>query len=356
MATTLTPVPISAARLRELIGAVPRVRLAHTPTPLEELPRLAHHIGGPRLFVKRDDMTGPAFGGNKVRNLEFRMAEVLSAGADTVIMYVDILSNSARQTTAVANRLGLDTVLVLKGRPPAQITGNLLVDYLLGAEILFADDDDGQRRAVEEAVARLRAAGKRPFVLNDSPMFAIAAALAYAEATLELLDQLAAREVGPDRLHLYLSSTGKGQPGPELAVRALGLATKVTGAAVQYTEGRAKSAVAQGINDAASFLGLDLRVRAEEIDNRDDYIGPGYSLPSEAGLEAMLLAARTDGLLLDPVYTGKAFAAIIDDIRRGRLGPDDVAVYIHTGGLPLMFNLAEHVAPVVTRDPRRIDS
>lgn len=348
MATTLTRVPITAAQLRERIARVPRVHLAATPTPLEELPRLARELGGPRVFVKRDDLTGLAFGGNKVRNLEFRMAEALSAGADTVIMYVDILSNSARQTTAAANRLGLRTVLVLKGRPPAQITGNLLVDYLLGAEIVFADDAAGQRRAVDAAVERLRKEGRHPFVLNDSPMFAVAAALAYTEATLELLDQLAAAGVGPERLHLYISSSGKGQPGPELAVRALGLPTRVHGGSVQVTRGRAKAAIAEGVNNAARFLNLDITATAEEIDNRDDYVGGGYGIPSEAGTEAVVLAARTDGLILDPVYTGKAFAAIIDDVRRGKLGAEDTAVYIHTGGLPLLFNVAEQISPLVT--------
>jgi 1-aminocyclopropane-1-carboxylate deaminase/D-cysteine desulfhydrase-like pyridoxal-dependent ACC family enzyme len=345
---SLTRTPITAEQLQERINQVPRVALAHKPTPLEELPRLTRALGGPRLLVKRDDLTGLAFGGNKVRNLEFRLAEALAAGADTLVMYVDILSNSARQTTAAASRFGLQTVLVLKGCRPAQVTGNLLVDYLLGAEIIFAEDAEGQRRATDEAVARLRREGRHPFVLNDSPMFAIAAALAYAEATLELLVQLTARGIGPERLHLYISSSGKGQPGPELAVRALGLPVKVHGASVLRTEGRAKAAIAQGVNDAAAFLHLDLRAAPAEIDNRDDYVGDGYGIPSATGNEAMLLAARTDGLLLDPVYTGKAFAAIVDDTRRGRLGPDDVAVYLHTGGLPLLFNLAEQIAPLVT--------
>jgi 1-aminocyclopropane-1-carboxylate deaminase/D-cysteine desulfhydrase-like pyridoxal-dependent ACC family enzyme len=349
MPATLTRTPITASQLRDLIARVPRVSLAHTPTPLDELARLARLLGGPRLFAKRDDLTGLAFGGNKVRNLEFRMAEALAAGADTVVFYVDILSNSARQTTAAANRLGLETVLVLRGRRPEQVTGNLLVDDLLGAEIVFADDAEGQRREVDAAVARLRAAGRRPFVLNDSPMFGVAAALAYVESTLETLDQLADRGVGPERVHLYIASTGKGQPGPELAVRALGLPTLVTGVAVTATGGRARAAVARGVNEAAAFLGIDLSVTAEQIDNRDDYVGAGYGQPSEAGLEAMRLAARTDGLLLDPVYTGKAFSALIDDVRRGRLGADDVGVYVHTGGLPLMFNLADQIGPALTR-------
>lgn len=341
--TTLTALPITAEHLQNLINRVPRVRLAHTPTPLEELPRLAAELGGPRLFVKRDDLTGPAFGGNKVRNLEFRMAEALRAEADTVIMYVDIISNSARQTTAVANRLGLKTVLVLMGELPEDVTGNLLVDYLLGAEILFAHDAAEQRALVDEAAARLQREGHRPFVLNDSPMFAVAAALAYAESTLEILMQLRNQDVGSERLHIYISSTGKGQPGPELAVRALGLPAKVTGGAVLRTPGGAARRVAELTNEAASFLGLDLHVTEADIDNRDNYVGEGYGIPSDAGTEAVFLAARTEGLVLDPIYTGKAFAAVIDDIRAGRLTRDDTAVYIHTGGLPLLFNTADYL-------------
>jgi 1-aminocyclopropane-1-carboxylate deaminase/D-cysteine desulfhydrase-like pyridoxal-dependent ACC family enzyme len=348
MPAVLTRPPVTAAHLRDLIGRVPRVRLAHTPTPLEEMPRLSARLGGPRILVKRDDMTGLAFGGNKVRNLEFRLAEVLAAGADTVVFCVDILSNSARQTAAAANRLGLDAVLVLRGRPPERETGNLLVDRLLGAEILFADDADGQRRAADAAVARLRAAGRRPFVLNDSPLFGVGAALAYADATLELLDQLVAHP-GPAvdlaHLRLYITSSGKGQPGLELAVRALGLPVRVTGVRVVETDACAH--VARGVDEAAAFLGLDLRVRPDQIDNRADQVGPGYGLASEAGLEAMRLAARTDGLLLDPVYTGKAFAALVADARRGHLTPADVAVFVHTGGLPLMFNLADELAPAL---------
>lgn len=340
---TQVTVPITAAHLQSLIDRVPRIRLAHTPTPIEELPRLAAALGGARIFVKRDDLTGPAFGGNKVRNLEFRMAEAIGAGADTVVMFVDILSNSARQTAAVANRLGLRTVLVLKGELPEHVTGNLLVDYVLGAEILFARDADEQRRVVDEAATRLRQEGRQPFVLNDSPMFAIAAALAYAETTIELLGQLASLGIGPERLHLYISSTGKGQPGPELAVRALGLPTRVTGVAVHRTEGRAKESVAHYVNATAEYLGLDLRAEAAEIDNRDDFVGGGYGVPSPEGTEAVLLAARTEGLILDPVYTGKAFAALIADARSGGLMAGDVAVFIHTGGLPLMFNTADAV-------------
>ena len=344
-----TPVPVTAAELRGRIAAVPRVPLAITPTPLEDMPRLTGHLGGPRVMVKRDDLTGLAFGGNKVRNLEFRMAEAVGAGADTVIVGLDVLSNSARQTAAAANRLGLSAVLVLGGRRPPDVTGNLLIDYVLGARVVFGGDGPGCRAAIDDAAAEVSARGGRPWVLSDSPMFAIASALAYAEATLELFDQLGERGIGTGRLRLYLASTGKGQAGPELAVRALGCPARVVGCAVRHVEGGAAPIVAEATNAAARFLDLVVGVEAAEIESRGQYVGPGYGAPSEAGLEAIELAARTDGLLLDPVYTSKAFAALIDDARTGRTGPGDTAVFIHTGGLPLLFNLARELGGLAGR-------
>ena len=350
MSASLTTPPLSRRQLRDRIDRVPRVPLALLPTPLEYLPRLSGRLGGPTVLVKRDDLTGLALGGNKVRNLEFRMAEALGKGADTVIMGLDVLSNSARQTAAAANRHGLETVLVLKGRRPDLITGNLLVNYLLGARVVFGGDAAGQRAAIDGIVAELTAEGKRPWVISDSPLFPITSAVAYVDATLELLGQLDERGVDVGRLSLYITSTGKGQPGLELATRALGLPARVVGSAVDYVDGGAAHLVADGVNRAASFMGLDISVRAEEIDNRDDYVGEGYGVPSKPGLEAIEIAARTDGLLLDPVYTAKGFAALIDDVRRGRTGPGDISVFFHTGGLPLLFNLAAELGSLVRPD------
>ena len=350
MSASLTVPPISQQELKDRIDRVPRVPLALLPTPLEDMPRLAEGLGGPTVLVKRDDLTGLALGGNKVRNLEFRMAEALGKGADTVIMGLDVLSNSARQTAAAANRHGLKTVLVLKGQRPDVITGNLLVNYLLGARVVFGDDAAGQREAIDGVVAELEAEDKRPWVISDSPLFPITSAVAYADATLELLDQLDEHGIDPGRLSLYITSTGKGQPGLELAVRALGLHARVVGSAVDYVDGGAAQVVADGVNRVADFLGIDISVSAEDIDNRSDYVGEGYGVPSEAGLEAIEMAARTDGLLLDPVYTAKGFAALIDDVRLGRTGPGDVSVFFHTGGLPLLFNLAGELGSLVRPD------
>jgi D-cysteine desulfhydrase/L-cysteate sulfo-lyase len=266
--------------------------LASVPTPLEEAPRLASELGLPCLFVKRDDLTGLAFGGNKSRNYEFRLAEVLEKGLDTVIAYLDLLSNSQRQLAAAGAQLGLEVFLVLCGEEPPEPSGNLLISRLLGAQAIFVPKEGDQRGAAEELRCHLASEGRRPVVLNDSPMFAVASALAYVLATLEVFEQLEAHGVDPASAHLYMSSTGKGQAGLELATRVLGMGTRVTGIAAEARGGLAKAAVARVANDAARLLGLDLVVGAEEVDNREQYVGPGYGRPSEAGNDAFFLAAR----------------------------------------------------------------
>src|ERR1700733_496236 len=176
--------------IRERIGRIPRVKLALTPTPIEEAPNLTRALGGPRIFIKRDDLTGVAFGGNKLRNLEFRLARTMADQPDTVVVGLDIQSNSARQTIGACNKLGLKTILVLEGEKPEIVQGNLLVDYLLGAEVVFAPTRAAQRTALDEHAARVRAAGGRAHILNDNPMFDVASALAYLEVTIELLEPL----------------------------------------------------------------------------------------------------------------------------------------------------------------------
>ena len=203
------------------IAAFPRVTLATLPTPLEEAPRLASTLGVDRLLVKRDDLTGLAFGGNKSRNYEFRLGEALGHGADSVIMYVDVLSNSQRQLAAAAARLGLEAHLVLSGEQPSVPTGNLLVSRLLGAHVSFVPPEGDQSAAAEAIRDRLATQGHRPIVLNESPMFELAGVLAYAIATIELIGQLDAAGIEPSSARIYMSSTGKGQAGLELALRSL---------------------------------------------------------------------------------------------------------------------------------------
>ena len=330
------PVPPPAATFDEIrarIARIPRVSIAIRPTPMVEAPNLTRELGGPRIFVKRDDLTGVALGGNKLRNLEFRLARTVAERPDVVLVGLDLQSNSARQTVGACNRLGLRTVLVLEGVRPREIQGNLLVDYLLGAEIHFAADRVEQRRMLDHLAEECRQRGERPHILNDNPMFDVASAIAYLEVTMEMIEQL--RAVGAAATVLYMSSSGKGQAGLELA-RELWGGFRVHGvtATREYDVPVRTAAIA---NEAAAALGLDVKVRPEDVVNFDDFVGPGYGLPSPAATEAVRLFARTEALVLDPVYTGKCAAALIAHARTDRLTRDDTVVFVHTGGAPAIF-------------------
>jgi 1-aminocyclopropane-1-carboxylate deaminase/D-cysteine desulfhydrase-like pyridoxal-dependent ACC family enzyme len=320
--------------IRDRIARIPRVRLALTPTPIEEAPNLTRVLGGPRIFIKRDDLTGVAFGGNKLRNLEFRLARTMAEQPDTVVVGLDIQSNSARQTIGACNKLGLKTILVLEGEKPVIVQGNLLVDYLLGAEVVFAPTREAQRAALDEHAARVREAGGRPHILNDNPMFEVASALAYLETTLELLEQLERTNVRPKAF--YMSSSGKGQAGLVLGRRLTNADLTVHGVTAT-DEFHVPSRTVAIANETLEVLGLDLRISEDEIVNDEGFVGAGYGIPTEAAVEATKLFARTEGLILDPIYTGKAAAGMISHIRAGHYGKDDTLVFVHTGGTPSIF-------------------
>jgi len=322
------------AWIRERIARIPRVKLALTPTPLQEAPNLTSALGGPRVFIKRDDLTGVAFGGNKLRNLEFRLARTKSENPDTVIVGLDLQSNSARQTIGACNKLGWKTILVLEGTKPEVVQGNLLVDYLLGAEVVFAPTRQAQREALDEHASRVREAGGRPHILNDNPMFDVASALAYLETTLEMLEQLSAADVQASAL--YMSSSGKGQAGLVLGKRLTNAGHAVEGVTAT-DEFHIPSRTAAIANETLEVLGLDMRVTEDEIRNDMRFVGSGYGIPTEACVEAVRLFARTEGVILDPIYTGKAAAGMIAHIREGRYGKNDTLVFVHTGGTPAIF-------------------
>jgi D-cysteine desulfhydrase/L-cysteate sulfo-lyase len=335
--SALATPPLTFDDVRAKIARIPRVPIAIRPTPMIEASNLARALGGPRIFVKRDDLTGVALGGNKLRNLEFRLARTMAERPDVVLVGLDLQSNSARQTVGACNRLGLRTVLVLEGERPREVQGNLLMDYLLGAEIHFAADRDEQRRMLDRLAEECQHRGERPHILNDNPMFDVASAIAYLETTIEMLEQLAA--VGVTPTVFYMSSSGKGQAGLELA-RELWGGFRVHGvtATAEYDVPTRTAAIA---NEAAKTLGLDVEVRPEDVVNFADFVGPGYGRPSPQGIEAVRLFARTEGLVLDPVYTGKCAAALIAHARTGRLSRDDTAVFVHTGGAPAVFTWSQ---------------
>ncbi len=323
----------SFAEIRDRIARIPRVEIAIKNTPMIEAPNLAKHLGGPRIFVKRDDLTGVGFGGNKLRNLEFRLARTMAEKPDVVIVGLDLQSNSARQTVGACNKLGLDTILVLEGARPNQVQGNLLIDYLLGAEVHFARDRHEQRSLLDSLAADLRAKGRRPHILNDNPMFDVASAIAYLETMMEMLDQLAAIGVAPTAF--YMSSSGKGAAGFEIARKLFGgFAIHCVTATSEFD---VPSRTAKIANETCEALGLELRLTSEDITNFGGFVGERYGVPSAAGNEATRLFARREGIILDPIYTGKAAAGMIAHIREGRFTREDSLVFVHTGGSPAVF-------------------
>ena len=322
------------AWIRERIDRIPRVKLALTPTPLQDAPNLSRTLGGPRILVKRDDLTGVAFGGNKLRNLEFRLAHALKDDPDTILVGLDIQSNSARQTVGACNKLGLRSVLVLEGEPPDRIQGNLLVNYLLGADVIFASTRQEQRAALDDAAQTCRARGGRPHILNDNPMFDIASALAYLETTLEILGQLQSERTSADAI--YMSSSGKGQAGLVLGHMLTNGGIAVHGVTATH-EFEVRQRTSDIANRTLALLGLPENVSPDAIINDDRFVGDGYGVPSTAGIDAVRLFAVTEGIVLDPVYTGKAAAGMIADIRTGRFSARDTVIFVHTGGTPAIF-------------------
>jgi D-cysteine desulfhydrase/L-cysteate sulfo-lyase len=328
--------------IRARVAQLPRIPLALTPTPLEEAPRLARHLGIGRLFIKRDDLTGLAFGGNKTRNLEFRMAEAVEQRTDVFIAGLEAQSNSARQTTAVANRLGMQTILVLRTDREWQWQGNLLVDRLLGADVRFAHGDDPAEidRVLRITADEVRAIGKRPYVMNHAGAFAVGSAVAYLLCTLEIVEQMAVLDLEPT--NLYMASGNKGHAGLILGKKLLGKGLRTVAISQRYGEDRVPGAL-NGARDALRALGWDLQIRPEDVESYDEYVGQSYGAATDASMTAMRLAARSEGLLLDPVYTGKAMAGLMDHARRGIVGPNSTVVFIHTGGLPAMFAFKDEI-------------
>lgn len=329
-----------------LTDRIPRVPIAHLPTPLEPLPRLTALLGGPQIWVKRDDQTGLATGGNKARKLEFLVAQALAQGADTLVTCGAAQSNHARQTAAVAARFGLACVLVLRGTPPAQPQGNLLLDHLLGAEIVWAADTPLTDR-MEEVAALLRAQGRRPYIVPYGGSNGLGVC-GYVAAMEELLAQ-SARE-GLEFDHIVLaSSSGGTQAGLALAARARGYRGRILGISVDLRADPLRRRIADLATEAAGLLGLRLSFAPEDFAVEDGYVGEGYGVVGDLEREAIRLLARTEGVLLDPVYTGRAFGGLIDLIRRGAFAPRERVLFWHTGGVAGLFSRPDLIQEIGER-------
>ena len=319
---------------------LPRVPIAHLPTPLEEMPRLSEALGGPRLFVKRDDQTGLATGGNKARKLEFLVAEAMEKGADTIITTGAAQSNHARQTAAAAVKFGLRCCLVLSGQSPNRWTGNLLLDELVGADIRWAGERD-RAQMMEEVAEEMTRLGRRPYIIPIGGSNPVGTA-GYVMAMVELTAQLEVRDLQLDRV-VFPTGSGGTQAGLMVGAKALGFAGRIEGISVSATKDVLEARLEELVAETAASLGLDLSFASEDFIVHDDYLGEGYGKMGPPEREAIRLAARTEGLLVGPVYTGRALAGLIDLIRRGVFGPDETVLFWHTGGTPALFAYADEL-------------
>ena len=319
---------------------LPRIKLAHLPTPLEPLPRLSDALGV-ELWVKRDDQTGLATGGNKARKLEYLMAEARAQGADVVLTVGSPQSNHCRQTAAAAARLGVACVLVLRGEPPPSVwTGNLLLDDLVGAEVRWAGQHDPLQVATE-VVNELAAIGHRAYLIPFGGSNAVGAA-AYALAFQELWEQMEAQDVVFDRM-IFATGSGGTQAGLVVGAAACGYRGHLLGVNVDKADSDLRETVIQLLQPTAARLGWDVSPGPEAVSIDDRYPSPGYGVLGDPEREAIRLVARTEGLLLDPVYTGKAMAGLMGLIQHKEIDVGERVCFWHTGGTPALFAYASEL-------------
>ena len=321
---------------------MPRVSLALLPTPLEPMSRLTAHLGGPDLWIKRDDQTGLATGGNKTRKLEFLVAEALSQRADTLITAGAAQSNHARQTAAAAARFGLSCTLVLRGVAPINAQGNLLLDRLLGADVVWSGDRPVPD-CMNETATDVRAAGGCPYVIPYGGSNPVGAS-GYVAAMGELLGQCAAQGVSFDTI-VTASSSGGTQAGLVVGARALGYAGCILGVSVGPPAQALREAVASLASATAERLDQPFAFSPDDIEVDDSYCAPGYGVVGDLERDAIRTLARHEGLLLDPVYTGRAFGGLLALIQRSAFRANERVLFWHTGGIPALFAYAESLLP-----------
>lgn len=308
----------------------PKLKFAHLPTPIEALPRLSARLGGPQLFVKRDDQTGLAFGGNKTRKLEYLVADAQAQGANILITAGAVQSNHCRQTAAAAARNGFACILVLTGDRPSHPTGNNFLDVFLGAEITWAGNMD-RDAVLQETFEKIRMEDAQPYLIPYGGSNEIGA-LGYVYAMQELLEQ----DSGLDWI-VFASSSGGTQAGLVFGSHRFGFQGKVLGISVDNPAEELSRKVAGIARATAKGLGEQLPINEGDVLVSDDYLGGGYGVMGEPEIEALTLFARDEGILLDPVYTGRAAAGLIDLIRSGYFTADQKVLFWHTGGTPALF-------------------
>lgn len=326
-----------------LLSRFPRLKFAHLPTPLEPLDNLSRLLGGPRIWIKRDDCTGLSSGGNKARKLEFLMADALARSADTIITQGATQSNHVRQTAAISARLGLSCHALLEDRtgnkdPAYRNSGNVLLDTLHGAHLSRFPAGTDMNAAMASLADTLTAQGKRPYVIPGGGSNPVGA-LGYVNAAMELVSQANETALKIDRVIHATGSAGT-QAGLVAGLQMMRSAVPVLGIGVRAPKAQQEESVFRLAVQTCDYMGTSNVVARESVVANCDYVGPGYGLPTPAMVEAIRLLATTEGILLDPVYSGKGMAGLIDLIRRGQLGEDRNVVFLHTGGSAGLFGYA----------------
>jgi L-cysteate sulfo-lyase len=342
---------LSIPDIQHRIMKYPRVELIHLPTPLRKLENVSADLGGPEIYIKRDDLTGMAFGGNKSRKLEFIVPDMLAKKADVVVTWAGLQSNWAMQTAAAATRFGIRPILVLfKTYPlPPERDGNILLDDILGADVRIRDAAFGKLvgleaalTAVEEVVAGERAKGHRPYVVpvgGSMPMGSMElplGAISYVDAYREMLEQTRALGFEPD---FVVHSTGSGatQAGLILGAKALSPLVRVVGISVSDPKDSFAKEVLTIAAATEKSLSLETGVGAADVTVYDEYIRDGYGIVTKEVAEVIRMVFTREGIILDPVYTSKAFIGLLDLIRTGRIPRASKVVFFHTGGTPALF-------------------
>ena len=334
MSTQTEPQNVTAETVSAAIAKLPRVRVADLPTPLHECPRFSEAIGNVRVLIKREDLTGLAFGGNKTRMFEFVFGEAQQQGADAIITGAASQSNHARQAAAVAAKLGMKAYLVCRrdARSEMGIQGNQLLDHILGADVRLAAGNQQQEK--ERLRDELIAEGKKPYLIGGLDQ--LLATAAYVNCALELQPQLEAAGADPD--YLVAASSSATLAGIGLGAKLLGMKGRPSGFRPSRGDNdRARDALTDIANRTAEHLGLPGGMQSTDWDNTDAYVGENYGIVTEACIEAVQLLARTEGILVDPVYTGKALSGLIDYVKQGRFSAGSTILFIHTGGTPALF-------------------
>ena len=320
------------------LATIPRYPLTTLPTPLVRARNMEAALGvpSPRIYLKRDDLTGLAFGGNKARKLEYLLADALAVGATMLVTEGAAQSNHARMTAAASAIAGLRCLLVLDARNGAEVRGNLLLDHLLGAEVRVVPDKAARVAAMERIEDELRAAGEQPYVIPTGGSVPLGA-VAYVAMVQELLVQLMAVSEAPSRVYLATSSLGT-QAGLVVGARAYSAPFRPVGIAVEHPVAELILLGTALANATAELVDLDATFAEGDIEVDDRYVGEDYGKATPEGVEAIRLLARTEGVVLDPVYSGKAMAGLLAHIRSGEVAPTGSVVFVHTGGGPSVFS------------------